>query len=187
MTAEQALYFKTMLILGYSDELYDYIENALNEQSAYEDIIIDLAFCGSDNKQKLSVLGEYLIQSKEIDYSIFIDLIFTFPQNNYPDNEENLKSFVRMMYDLGILLQEYNENPYSEPGFTMMLFNGCYFDAEEGYIDKDEYLDFLKAFVFERKCNSDFPFYKRVNQDNTIKGYLQKLKNKIKQMKGRLL
>ncbi|MBQ2758538.1 MAG: hypothetical protein IJE93_02095 [Clostridia bacterium] len=185
MTAEQALYFKIMLILGYTDELYEYIEKVLNEQSAYEDIIINLAFCGSDNKEKLSVLEEYLIQSKEIDYSIFIDLIFTFLQNNYPDNEENLKSFVRMMYDLGILLQEYNENPYSEPGFSMTLFNGYYFDAEEGYIDKDEYMDFLKAFVFERKCNNDFQFYKPVIQQSKIKIYLQSLTNKIKLWKGK--
>lgn len=187
MTAEQALYFKIMLILGYTDELYEYIEKVLNEQSAYEDIIIDLAFCGSDNKQKLSVLGEYLIQSKEIDYSIFIDLIFTFLQNSYPDNEENLKSFVRMMYDLSILLQEYKDNPYSEPGFTMMLFEEFFDDAQNGYIDKEEYMDFLKAFVFERKCNSDFSFYKRAEQCSIIKRYILKFKNKLKQTKGRLL
>ena len=35
MTVEQAFYFKIMLICGYSDELFEYIENTLNEQTSY--------------------------------------------------------------------------------------------------------------------------------------------------------
>ena len=187
MTAEQALYFKLLLILGYTDELYEYIEKALNEQTPYEDVIVDLAFCGYNDKQMLSVLEERIRQSKEIDYNIFIDSIFTFLQNNYPDNDASLKPYVKLMYNMSLLLQEYNDNPYSEPRLTMMLFDEYYFDAEEGYIDKDEYMDFLKAFVFERKCNNDFQFYKPVREQSEIKRYLQKLKNKLKQLKGRLL
>ena len=185
MTAEQALYFKFMLILGYTDELYEYIEKALNEQTPYEDVIVDLAFCGYNDKQMLSVLEERIRQSKAIDYNIFIDSVFTFLQNNYPDNDASLKPYVKLMYDMSILLQEYKDDPCSEPRFTMMLFDEYYFDAEEGYIDKDEYMDFLKAFVFERKCNNDFQFYKPVIQQSKIKIYLQNLINKIKLWKGK--
>ena len=35
MTIEQAFYFKIKLICGYSDELFEYIENTLNEQTSY--------------------------------------------------------------------------------------------------------------------------------------------------------
>ena len=185
MTAEQALYFKFMLILGYTDELYVYIEKALNEQTPYEDVIVDLAFCGYNDKQMLSVLEERIRQSKEIDYNIFIDSVFTFLQNNYPDNDASLKPYVKLMYDMSILLQEYKDDPCSEPRFTMMLFEEFYEDAQEGYIDKTEYLDFLKAFVFERKCNNDFQFYKPVIQQSKIKIYLQNLINKIKLWKGK--
>ena len=44
MTIEQAFYFKIMLICGYSDELFEYIENTLNERASYEEVIVDLAF-----------------------------------------------------------------------------------------------------------------------------------------------
>lgn len=179
MTIEQAFYFKIMLICGYSDELYEYIENTLNEQTTYEDVIVDLAFCGYNEKQMLSVLESYIRQKKEkIDFDVIVDSIFSFLQNKYLDNETSLKSFVNLMCRMG-QLSELNEER-TEPWFTMTIFDEFYEDAEKGYIDKDEYLVYLKSFIFERKYYNEFQFYKPVKQQSGIKIYLQNLRNKLK-------
>ena len=157
MTTEQAFYFKTMLICGYSDELYEYIEKALNEQSTYEEVLVDLAFCGYNEKQMLSVLESYIRQKKEkVDYDVIIESIFRFLQNKYLDSETSVEALVKLMYRI-VQLSDLNEER-TEPWFTMMIFDTLYEDVEEGYIDKDGYLAYLKSFIFERKYYNEFLF-----------------------------
>lgn len=87
------------------------------------------------------------------------------------------------MYRIG-QLSELNE-VQTEPWFTITFFDEFYEDAEKGYIDKDEYLEYLKSFIFERKYYNEIQFYKPVIQQSKIKIYLQNLINKIKIWKGR--
>lgn len=182
MTIEQAFYFKIMLICGYSDELCQYIENTLNEQTSYEEVIVDLAFCGYNEKQMLSVLESYIRQKKEkVDFDVIVDSIFSFLQNKYLDSGTSVEALVKLMYRIG-QLSDLNEEQ-TEPWFTMTIFDEFYEDAEKGYVDKDEYLEYLKSFIFERKCYNEFQFYKPVIQQSKIKIYLQNLINKI--WKGR--
>lgn len=186
MTTEQAFYFKIMLICGYSEELYEYIEKALNEQSTYEDVLVDLAFCGYNEKQMLSVLEEYIWQKKEkVDFDIVVDKIFSFLQKKYLDSETSVEALVKLMYRIGEL-SELNEDR-TEPWFTMTIFDEFYFDAMEGYIDKENYLSNLKAFIFERDYCSDFQPYNSVKPQPRVKTYLQNLINrlKLKSQKGR--
>ena len=181
MTVEQAFYFKIMLICGYSDDLFEYIEYTLNEQVSYEEVIVDLAFCGYNEKQMLSVLEAYIRQKKEkVDFDIVVDNIFSFLQNKYLDSETSVEALVNLMYRIG-QLSDLNEER-TEPWFTMMIFDTLYEDVEEGYIDKDGYLACLKSFIFERKYYyyNDFQFYKPVKQQSRIKIYLQNLRNKLK-------
>lgn len=179
MTTEQAFYFKIMLICGYSDELCEYIENTLNEQTSYEEVIVDLAFCGYNEKQMLSVLESYIRQKKEkVDFNIVVDKIFSFLQNKYLDVNTSVEVLVKLMYRIG-QLSDLNDDQ-TEPWFTMTIFDEFYEDAEKGYIDKDEYLEYLKSFIFERKYYNDFQFYKPVKQQSRIKIYLQNLKNRLK-------
>lgn len=157
MTIEQAFYFKIMLICGYSDERFEYIENTLNGQASYEEVIVDLAFCGYNEKQMLSVLESYIRQKKEkVDYDVIIESIFNFLQNKYLDSETSVEALVKLMYRIG-QLSDLNEER-TEPWFTMMIFDELYEDAEEGYIDKDGYLAYLKSFIFERKYYNEFLF-----------------------------
>ena len=186
MTVEQAFYFKIMLICGYSDELFEYIENTLNEQTSYEEVIVDLAFCGYNEKQMLSVLESYIRHKKEkVDFDVIIDSIFRFLQKKYLDSETSVESLVKLMYRIGQLSELNMEE--EEAWFTMRIFDSLYFDAMEGYIDKDEYLQNLKAFIFERESCSDFQSYKTVKQQARVKTYLQNLINrlKLKSQKGR--
>ncbi len=184
MTVEQAFYFKIMLICGYSDELFEYIENTLNEQTSYEEVIVDLALCGYNEKQMLSVLESYIRQKKEkVDFDVIVDSIFSFLQNKYLDSETSVEALVKLMYRIG-QLSDLNEEQ-TEPWFTMIIFDEFYEDAEKGYIDKDEYLEYLKSFIFERKYYNEFQFYKPIIQQSKIKIYLQNLINKIKIQKGR--
>lgn len=157
MTIEQAFYFKIMLICGYSDELFEYIENTLNEQASYEEVIVDLAFCSYNEKQMLSVLESYIRQKKEkVDFDIVVDNIFSFLQNKYHDSKTSVETLVKLMYRIG-QLSDLNEER-TEPWFTMMIFDTLYEDVEEGYIDKDGYLAYLKSFIFERKYYNEFLF-----------------------------
>lgn len=186
MTVEQAFYFKIMLICGYSDELFEYIENTLNEQTSYEEVIVDLAFCGYKEKQMLSVLESYIRQKKaKVDFAIVVDNMFGFLQNKYLDSETSVESLVKLMYRIG-QLSELNAEE-EEPWFSMRIFGELYEDAEEGYIDKDGYLACLKSFIFEREYCSDFQFYKPEKQQSRVKIYLQNLINrlKLKSQKGR--
>ena len=186
MTVEQAFYFKIMLICGCSDELFEYIENTLNEQASYEEVIVDLAFCGYNEKQMLSVLESYIRQKKEkVDYDVIIESIFNFLQNKYLDSETSVEALVKLMCRIGEL-SELNEER-TEPWFTMTIFDEFYEDAEEDYIDKEEYLEYMKSFIFERKYYNEFQFYKPVKQQLKIKTYLQNLINrlKLKSQKGR--
>ena len=184
MTIEQAFYFKIMLICGYSYELFEYIENTLNEQTSYEEVIVDLAFCGYNEKQMLSVLEAYIRQKKEkVNFDVIIDGIFSFLRNKYLDSETSVEALVKLMYRIG-QLSDLNEEQ-TEPWFTMTIFDEFYEDAEKGYVDKDEYLEYLKSFIFERKNYNEFQFYKPVIQQSKIKIYLQNLINKIKIWKGR--
>lgn len=179
MTTEQAFYFKIMLICGYSDELYEYIETALNEQTSYEEVIVDLAFCGYNEKQMLSVLESYIRQKKEkVDFDIVVNSIFSFLQNKYFDSETTVETLVKLMYRIG-QLSDLNEER-TEPWFTMTIFDEFYDDAEKGYIDKDEYVRYLNQFILERKNYNEFQFYKPVKQQSGIKLYLQKVINKLK-------
>ena len=132
MTIEQAFYFKIMLICGYSDELFEYIENTLNEQASYEEVIVDLAFCGYNEKQMLSVLESYIRQKKEkVDYDVIIESIFNFLQNKYLYSETSVEALVKLMYRIG-QLSDLNEER-TEPWFTMTIFDEFYEDAEKGY------------------------------------------------------
>ena len=136
MTIEHAFYYKLMLICGYSDELYEYIEKALNEQATYEEVLVDLAFCGYNEKQMLSVLESYVRQKKEkVDYDVIIESIFNFLQNKYLDSETSVEALVKLMYRIG-QLSDLNEER-TEPWFTMMIFDTLYEDAEEGYIKEE--------------------------------------------------
>lgn len=184
MTIEQAFYFKIMLICGYSGELFEYIENTLNEQTSYEEVIVDLAFCGYNEKQMLSVLESYIRQKKEkVNYDVIIESIFSFLQNKYLDSGTSVEALVKLMYRIG-QLSDLNEEQ-TEPWFTMTIFDEFYEDAEKGFVDKDEYLEYLKSFIFERKYYNEFQFYKPIIQQSKIKIYLQNLINKIKTWKGR--
>ena len=130
MTVEQAFYFKIMLICGCSDELFEHIENTLNEQASYEEVIVELAFCGYNEKQMLSVLESYIRQKKEkVDYDVIIESIFRFLQNKYLDSGTSVEALVKLMYKIGQLSDENEEQ--TEPWFTMTIFDEFYEDAEK--------------------------------------------------------
>jgi len=128
-----------------------------------EEVLVDLAFCGYNEKQMLSVLEAYIRQKKEkADFDVIIDSVFSFLQNKYLDNETSVEALVKLMYRIGKLSELNSEE--EEPWFTMRIFYSLYEDSEEGYIDKDGYLACLKSFIFEREYCSDFQIYKPVKQ-----------------------
>lgn len=69
MTYEKAAYFKTLLSLGHSDELFAFIDSELEAQSVLDDLILELAFAGKSTNKLLSILNEYIMNAeRNIDY-----------------------------------------------------------------------------------------------------------------------
>ena len=70
MTYEQAVYFKLLILCGYFDEYEQFLDHVLEKQELFSDVVVDLAFCGSDRKRVISVLTSYISgdSEAEIDY-----------------------------------------------------------------------------------------------------------------------
>ncbi|MBR6608693.1 MAG: hypothetical protein IKK99_00580, partial [Oscillospiraceae bacterium] len=60
MTYEYAIYFKILYESGYTDELIQYVNKALDEQDPLSDIIVDLSFAGNNETKILEILNEYI-------------------------------------------------------------------------------------------------------------------------------
>lgn len=156
MTYEYAVYFKLLLLCGYTDELEQYLDTALEEQDPLSDIVLELSFTGSDNGKKLLVLNEYILQVQDcdIDYdkSVF-NLVMAFLKRKYIEDNMPMKSIVDLMYTIA----EYTERYFYEPWNTMYLMDDLFSEAEAGYIDKDDFKRKFDAFINDNICFCDYP------------------------------
>ena len=60
MTVEQAKYYKVLTSNGYTEELIQYVNTALDTESPLSDVVLELAYAGNDREKLISVLSEYL-------------------------------------------------------------------------------------------------------------------------------
>ena len=168
MTYEYAVFFKLLLLCGYNDDLEQYLDTALVEQDPLSDIVLELSLTGSDDKKKLSVLNEYLLQVKDsdIDYddSVF-KLVMAFLKKKYTEEAMSMKDITDLMYQISLYTERYLEEPWN----TMYLMWDLYSEARAGYIDKEDYMCKFNAFLNDNICFCDYPpvltkvpFFKRL-------------------------
>ena len=156
MTYEYAVYYKLLLLCGYKDDLEQYLDAALMEQDPLSDVVLELSSAGFDDKKKLSALNEYLrqVNDSDIDYdkSVF-HLVMSFLRRKYTDDDMSMKDITDLMYQMAVLTERY----FDEPWNTMYLMGILYGEAEEGYIDKNDYRRKFDAFLNDNICFCDYP------------------------------
>ena len=168
MTYEYAAFFKFLLLCGYKDDMEQYLDTALVEQEPLSDIVLELSLAGSNDKKKLSILNEYLLQVKDsdIDYdqSVFA-IVMSFLKRKYIEDAMSMKDITDLMYQIALHTERY----FDEPWYTMYLMGDLFSEAEAGYIDKDDYQRKFDAFINDNICFCDYPhvlpkesFFKRL-------------------------
>lgn len=151
MTYEYAAYLKLLLLCGYPDELQKYIDDALAEQDSLSDVVLELSTVGDDPKKRLSVLNEYLCRAKEsnidFDKRVF-DLIMSFLSRKYYDDAMPMREITDLMYRLSV----HTERCDGEPWYTMNVLGDLWYEAETGFLDKEDFLHKFQSFMHDKVC-----------------------------------
>ena len=154
MTFEQAVYFKLLLICGFNDELNDFVEKSLYEQTPIANIIMELSMA-QDEKKLLLVLNEYLrqINDEDIDYNIVFNYVLSFLRKIYKEEIMAKSELAGLMHKISLLTERYTDEPWQ----TMFVLGSLYDEAESGYIEREEYLRQFDNFIMEGICLKDYP------------------------------
>lgn len=184
MTIEQAVYFKTLLICGYTYELNDYIDTALEKQETPEEIIVDLAFSKNNKNETLSVLNRLIetVSEKDIDYNAVYKYILNFLKEEL----EYGKTSVKELSDLMLLISDCFDI-YDDLWQDLRSLAWNFENVQEGYITESEYLAELKHFLYDnenyQKERALYKFeeycYKQGEEYNKPKAKLKRFLEKI--------
>lgn len=176
MPYEYAVYFKLLLLCGYNEDLQQYVDSALEEEDPLSDIILELSMTGQDDKKKLSVLNEYLLQVKDsdIDYDKAVfELVMSFLKKKYIEDVMSMKDITELMYRIAVHTDRYFDEPWS----TMYLMWDYYYDAESGWTtDKDDFKRKFDAFINDRICFHDYPPV--MPKESFFKRFIKKIRKK---------
>lgn len=156
MSYEYAAFFRLLLLCGYSDDMERYLDTALAEQDPLTDIVLELAWAGSDGKKKLSALNSYLRQIKDsdIDYngSVFW-LVMAFLKRKYLEDAMSMKDLTDLMCRIAVHTERYFDEPWS----TMYFIGESFAEAENGFIDKNDFQRGFDAFINDPVCFRAYP------------------------------
>lgn len=150
MTHEQAMYYKYLLICGFTEELNNYIDTALNRENPISDIVLNLSSCRSDNKKTLMYLNEFISTANEeqIDYNEVFNLIHNFLRNKYTLEKATVEKITDLMYKISVLSEKEADNPW----WTMNILGDLYAEAKDGYIDMQRYMENFNSFINDGIC-----------------------------------
>lgn len=150
MTFEQAIYYKYLLICGFSDELNQHINNCLNNENPISDIIINLSTCGYDSKKILAVLNEFILRvpEEQIDYDKVFTLVLEFLRTQYVEEKLSIQKLTDLMYQISISTEKSIKNPW----WTMNILGDLYSEAKAGCITMESFMDAFESFINEGIC-----------------------------------
>ena len=158
MTVEQAIYFKVLLSNGYTEELLQYVNTALEAQSTLSDVVLELAYAGNDREKLISILSEFLIELKndEIDFDgKLIDMFLAFFRRKYREENMPLDELVTVMHNCAMCYSYLWDAPNNSLWFTMYVADECYEWGERTHFLQtlNDFLDYKKPVRF-----SDFSY-----------------------------
>ena len=148
MTYEHAVYFKLLLLCGYTDELQTYVDNALIEQNPISDVILELSQKDND-KNTLSILNQHLskVNDDDIDYNNTVfNLVMDFLKKEYTNGNLSMKEITDLMYKIALNTARELEEPWQ----SMYFLGDFYAEAEEGYFDMADFKRKFNAFINDK-------------------------------------
>ena len=155
MSYEYAACFRLLLLCGYTQELERYVDAALEEEDPLSPIILALSTTGGDDRKKLSILNEFLLDVKEseIDYdqTVFA-LVMDFLRDRAAEGMPT-KELCHLMYRLALSSERY----FDEPWHTMYYMEDLHDEAEmDIYVSKEDFQLKFHAFFSDGICLSAY-------------------------------
>ena len=150
MTVEEAIYYKYLLLCGYSHPLEQHIDTALDREDPISRIILDLSTCGSDHRDRLKELNSFIssIPEEQIDHSKVFSLVLEFLRRLYHDESMPMDKLTELMYRISVL----TEDACEEPWLTMNTMGDLYYEAQIGFVSMDSYMETFHRFINEGLC-----------------------------------
>ena len=101
MKREDAFYYKNLLMLGFSDGYYEWINSYLESESPLSDIVLELSCCVSDVKKTISTLQNYC-EEQPFDESAVCNKLRLFFKEAYYSNRMNKEEISSALYRLAL-------------------------------------------------------------------------------------
>lgn len=141
MTYEDACYHKLLLQLGFDDGYDAWLNTYLNEEDPLSDIVLDLAWCGSDRKRTVSVLYNFCLGQVINEYEI-CERMRLFLKEEYLSGRMDKYAILNTMHALLQML----ETPYlpDSPWFSMYVLKMYY---DESVVPDEEYDPVFEAYL----------------------------------------
>lgn len=145
MTVEQAIFYKYILLSGFTEELNTYVDKCLYDENPVSEIILDLCACGSDRKKSLQVLNAFIAKfdNEQVDDNEVFNLTRQFLKHKYVNEKMPIDKVADTMHYIAGLTGKYDDNPWG----TMNWLGGLYEDAESGHIIMEGYLEDFNDFI----------------------------------------
>jgi len=97
LNREEAFYYEILLTLGYSPEYDEWLNTYLKTEDPLSDIVLDLAWCGSDKEKAISILRKYRME-ESVDEENVCNRIRLFLKNAYHTKRLNKEQVATAMY-----------------------------------------------------------------------------------------
>ncbi len=176
MTYEYAVYFKLLLLCGYTDELERYTDCRLEKQDELSDLILELSTAGSDSKKKLSILNEYLrtTDETEIDYDKTVfELVMAFLRKKYTEDKMPVKDIINLMYQIAC----HTGRSFDNPWYTVWIMEDLFYESEEGYIDAEYFQSQFNALILDNSL-IEYSYIQHIHpKEPLFKRLLNKIRN----------
>lgn len=146
MTYERAFYHKLMVEVGLYESFDKELDALLKEEDPLNSLTLDLALCGSDYNQVLSVLNEFLrnVAEDDIDYNVVLDYILEDIRRLYTDKTKSVEELVVLMNSIA-----WNSGRWDGEFSDMSLMWDLYVERDY-YVMRDFVKDF-EDYIFHKK------------------------------------
>lgn len=144
LSFEQALYYKLLCQLGYTEEIDAYIEEELLKKEDCEGILLELAWCASDLGKYVEVLTAYL-KGAEVDNLLVCQMLKEFVARRYDAMDFEIETCAKTLYQFAVMSEK-----DAEEGFDEMYRIGIELEEiVDGYGDWWVFEEALLAYLFE--------------------------------------
>lgn len=144
LSFEQALYYKLLCQLGYTEEIDAYIEEELLKKEDCEGILLELAWCASDLGKYVEVLTAYL-KGAEVDNLLVCQMLKEFVARRYDAMDFEIETCAKTLYQFAVMSEK-----DAEEGFDEMYRIGIELEeVVDGYGDWWVFEEALLAYLFE--------------------------------------